>query len=520
MRSYLPVFLLTRLCAIAMYLLGMALLVFPASELFLVNPVNWHKDFVRKQSQWRNALDQLTALTDESYTSGDDLQKRFNIELTEFIEQQTKDRLIEVTGKEWQGFFADLAAATKNTPADSSWLAAKGYFKTTMPPLDGIRKNFENDKTFFYVKITGENNRSEHLTVSLKQSGELFLNAPAHLAFPLRNAGCWLILAALILYFMQTGSSLRTLQVRLSHEKTSRGPDFIAALFAPAFVLTAGGVTAQIGFQALSQEWFMISGIFWLFAAIISTSWLVTAHYWTSSIDYSEQTVTFNSLLGSTEYDIARISEIIATPYKNPWWVKSALKIGAFFARNRSARKIHEDREYPGFAILCQDGSTGPAVCFNEHTGLTAFFKHIENHGIQISNSLKEKAASADIENSAAPWLVTRIFSRMVILSAVVATSYGIVATFALPDPQIKSSKLPDQSYSTINAENDEPTREELQSRVKRNAKLMEEVNQLSQQIQKLSDQMDKTTDPDERNKILAESDVIMQKLMELRNQQ
>lgn len=518
MRSFFPVFLLVRIVAVSLYLCGMALLVFPVQELFFINPINWHEDFVRKNSQWKKSLQTLTALTDESYTSGDDLQKRFDIELSEYIEKKTKNFLIDVSGQEWEGFFAELAAGKNGTEyADSAWKNAAGYFKPAMSPLNTIRDKFNDEKDFFYVRVTGTDKTQEYMTLSLEKPHEFFFKAPANLVFSQRNTGFWLILAGILTYLIQSGQALPKRQVRLGYEKTSRGPDLVAALFAPVFIFIAAGVNAQIGLRPLSHEWFLVSGIFWFFAALFATSWLFTAYYRSFSIDYSDHAIVCNTLFGSSEYEISRIRELRPTQYQNPWWMKALLSIGRLTARGNSSRQYYADKPEPGCKIVTSDDS-GPTICTAGLYGLSDFYADLESRGIYVDEILKINAKSIDAEKEESPWFITRVFAKVAALAAIGVAALGIVSTFSLPDPQIKSKTLPATPFSTLKTAG--PSREELEKKVQRNAEQLEQVNKLGQQIQELSDRMEKTTDPEVRKQLTAESDLIMQKLMELRNQQ
>lgn len=518
MRSFFPAFLLVRIVAISLYFCGMVLLVFPVQELFLINPINWHEDFVRKNSQWKQSLQTLTKLTDESYTSGDDLQKRFNIELSEYIEQRTKNSLIDVSGPEWEGFFAELAAGKNLSEyADASWKNAAGYFRSTMAPLNTIRNQFDNEKKFFYVRITGTDKNQEYMTISLVGPHEFFFKAPAHLVFHLRNTGFWLILAGILIYLIQTSQATPKNRVRLGHEKTSRGPDLIAAIFFPVFVLIGAGVSAQIGLDPLSTEWFLISSIFWFFSALFATSWLFTAYYRSFSIDYSDHAVVYSTLFGSSEYEISRIREVQSAQYKNPLWMRALLSLGRITARTQSSRQLYVDRPEPGCKIVTTD-DTGPTICITGLYGLSDFFTALENRGIRVDETLKINAKTADTEMEDAPWFITRVFARFAALVSIGSAALSIVATFPTPDPQIKSKTLPATPFSTLKAAG--PGREELEKKVQRNSELMLQVNKLAQQMDDISIRMEQTTDPELRRQLTDESSLIMQKLMELRNQQ
>ncbi len=519
MRSYFPTFLLFRVIAIALYLVGTLFLVLPADELFKVEAVNWTEDFLRKSEQWRHALKQMTALTDESYTSGDDLQKRYDIELTEFIAQRTKDMQIDVTGKEWEGLFTDLAAVQNGKAGDAAWEQTRGYFAASFQPLASIRKNFENDRKFLYVRISDANQRHEHLAISLQGAGDFAFKAPGHIAYPLRHAGCWMMLAGILLYLMNSRPSTNPHQVRLSHAKTSRGPDFFTAIFAPGFVAIGGGAAIGAGLKTFTPEWFVFSSIFWFFALLFASAWLFTAWYRAFTIDYSSQSLVFNNLFGSTEYDMARVSELRPAVYQPPWWMKILLWIGRVSARSRSSRQLYDDKGEPGFVLVMSDGTNSPVVSFSELTGVTQFYAELEARGIHVEEDLALKAAAADRANSAGPGCATRTISKILSLSAVAAAAFGVVSTYSASDVQIRSSSFPEGSAFPVEAERSRPTTEEMLERVRKNDEVMREVNQLNQKIQELSDQFDKTTDPELRQKLTRESNLLLQKMMQLRKQ-
>lgn len=517
MRSFFPAFLFFRLVAIILYLGGMVLLVLPAGELFEIKAVNWQEDFVRKNRQWKNALQTLTRLTDESYTSGDDLQKRYDIELSEFIKDRIKTRVIDVSGAEWEGFFTDLAAAQNGSPADETWARANGWFKTDSGLPAVIRNNFDEEKTFFYVQISDNQQRQEHLTVSLKKAADIAFKAPWHLAFPFRHSGCWMILAGVLVYLFNSSQTPAGEHVRLDSSKTGRGSDFFTALFAPVFIFIGAGAAVGTGSQPFSTEWYIVSAIFWLFSLLIAFSWMVTAWYKSFSIEYNENNVVFNSLFSSFSYDMTMIREARVDRYTNPWWMKKLLAIGRITARGNSTRSLYEDKEEPGFSLIMSNGISSPVVRFNDLRGLTDFFSELEAHGVYVEDGLKQKATALDAEDSGGSWLITGIFARFISLSFILAASYGVISTFSVAEPQIKSKSFPEGSAFKALAENNQPTTEELAERVRRNNELMHEVNKLSQRINELSEQAARTTDPELRKKLAEESNQIMQKIMQLR---
>lgn len=518
MRSFFPAFLFFRVVAIILYLGGMALLFLPAGELFEIKAVNWQEDFIRKNRQWKNALQTLTKLTDESYTSADDLQKRYHIELSEFIKERIKTRVIDVSGAEWQGFFTDLATAQTGSHVDPAWKKAGGWFKTDSGLPATIRSNFDEEKTFFYVQISDTQQRQEHLAVSLKKATDLAFKAPWHLAFPFRHAGCWMILGGILVYLFNSSQTPAGSHVCLDSSKTGRGSDFFTAIFAPVFIIIGAGAAVGIGSQPFSTEWFIVSSIFWSFSLLIAFAWMVTAWYKSFSIEYNDHRVVFNSLFSSSSYDMTMIREARADRHTNPWWMKKLLTIGRITARGNSTRSLYEDKEEPGFSLAINSGISSPVVRFNDLRGLTDFFNELEAHGVYVEESLKQKATALDAEDSGGSWLITGIFARFISLSFIMAASYGVISTFSVPEPQIMSQSFPEGSAFKTLAENNQPTTEELAERVRRNNELMYEVNKLSQRINELSEQAARATDPELRKKLAEESNQIMQKLMKLRN--
>lgn len=446
MRNTFPAFLLVRVVAISLYLCGMALLLLPTGELFAIKPINWHEEFTKKSIQWQRSL---KAPVDEQIANTDDPQERLNNELTKFIDQKTKNTLIDVAGAEWEGFFAELAATKSGAAADQAWLAAKGFFKTDLSPLYSVLGKFKDDRNFYYLRITGANNNREYMSISLLKSGEIMFKAPGHLAFPYRNTGFWLILAGIIIYLLQATQAAPPNSAQFGYEKTGVAPDLIAAIFAPIFIFIGTVVTGQIGLQPITSTWFVVSGIFWLFAALLATSWLFTAYYRTYHIACGEYSVTFNTLFGGSKFDIQKILEIQATQYVNPWWKKALLAMGRISARNEAMRNLYLDKPEPGCKVICNDDSE-VTIGLTGLFGLSNLFANLERRGIQVDEALKNYAAVTDSACNDAPWLLGKSLAKLIALTAIAITVFGIIATSQDVDPEIKSNTLPTTPFSTL----------------------------------------------------------------------
>jgi hypothetical protein len=304
----------------------------PARQLITVKKTDWQNEFNRSKNSWSGKLGKNTK--QQNANDGKD-------ELAAFVARRTKNRSIE----------SDLPLFTcLQTLLESQ---TRIILALSDPKLIELKKIAESTKHSFFYLYNSEFDPTKHLAINVLKARQFIFSAPQSLAFPHRNAGLLLLLAAILIYFAQTGSVKvqQTEIVAYMPEARRRLPDLVAAVLAIFFMVLGIGITVQIGFMTFSPAWFALNSIFWISCLPVALIWLVTGYYKLFCIDYSGETIQIYSYFSITSFPFNQLSHIENIEYEIPLYKRILFRLARLFARSAEDLKLTQLQDEPGFRL-------------------------------------------------------------------------------------------------------------------------------------------------------------------------
>lgn len=278
--------------------------------LYKVQPVDWAAERERKQGR---AADEIRTMSHElggEKLKGIDLAPDTRGTLQEFVKSETDGRLLNVSGKDWAGFFNAVAhpsAAFKERQGRSFWNESL-YFRPDEGALKGLSP-LDESHSFKYVDID-DGSRVEYLTITRVVGNDLVSQAPFELLYPTRHLGWGILLGTLLAYALLPWPKVARESLRYSRVRGSILPDVIGAIVGgmffilPVFVTNSnsngGGIFGEGG-------WGYLTGICWFLGLLIASVWPIAAWFTALKLEIAPQGLQFASL---TEQMLIRPTDI------------------------------------------------------------------------------------------------------------------------------------------------------------------------------------------------------------------
>ncbi len=230
-----------RLIFVTGILAAGVMVLWPAPSLYRVSAVDFAQ--LQKQHIGRFAGDLKTLSKEAGLSETPDIDNPNAGPASQFAARETKDRLTEVTGPQWQRFFADVQQTVTGKSVVLIDHLAPSYgttealsFASQHPLLLTLSGRLQGANNFTYLKLqTGDT--SEYLAIVLQRSGDAMRYAPARLAFPMRHYAAWVFVAALAIYFFLPRHRAAADEIRYSQARGAIVPDFLGVIMTGVFFL-------------------------------------------------------------------------------------------------------------------------------------------------------------------------------------------------------------------------------------------------------------------------------------------
>ena len=287
---------LRRLILIGSILLAVAFTFYTRPLLYRIRAV----DFAREQQQepaWKSARSKS---------------------LAEYIEDQTRDRLIRLSNPQWTALARRLHESGRMI-----------FQRPDRPPFNQLADRFTGDFTYLLVE---SDPRPAYLALTASRPGD-YPPAPSALRHPLRRFAPWLLVVALAGYLLIPWPKRRPDVVGYSRFVAALMPDFLGLLFTVVFFLPPWPIVIEAADAAhplqVAGGWIVLTVIMWSLSLFGLAIHAVAAWYETLCIRILDDGLEINSLRGHRRIpfnDILRAEQ----GYKDP--PKALVRAGMFMS--------------------------------------------------------------------------------------------------------------------------------------------------------------------------------------------
>ena len=495
-------------------------------SLFRVTPRDWEHERhrIEKKSAVLERFAKETLDTKEN--TGIDSHPETRLGREDFIAHQTRDRLITVSGPEWEGFFTGAADTVLGNAVSSDWRKRKAlwpyddsiYFRMDEAPLKAIAVEFSNQEDALrYVQIKGKD-RSEYLLVQRSSRNDLFSHAPSHLVFPYRAVGVGCILLAFLIYALLPWPRRPAEGIYYTRARAIVGPDVTGCIIGGAFfVIPIMIPQANSGDSPFSPGWNILTAVLWLVAAITFTSCAVAAWYTAKQIELTEEGLRYTALNArfSRRWDEVERVEPFDCPMI-PRWLRYMLFALSFLNWRALGPALMFGGRETGIRLLFKDGKS-ITFLLKGLSGAVPFVGRFASRGIPVAPEVyrmlgKEPSDPAfrapfPAKASAAGFAVFSTIAAILLLAAL-----GL--SWPLATPAITSNSLPEKAFA-LPAESDPGITWET---IRKENEILAEIKGLRPRMDQITERMKKATRT-EQKVLQEESDQIMKKIKDLRKQ-
>ncbi len=247
-----------------------------------------------------------------------------------YIADQTKGRLVEVSGDGWRAFAGEVQAALRDGSGAAKWSDHRGtgyqddalYFRVDEGPLAEVAARLTAEKPFTYVAVaTGA--RALYFTANLQQPRDYLGYAPAGLARPFARAGGAALLLALALYVFLPWRRRPANAMYYGRFRGAILPDFLATVLTamffslPFLIVASNGSTGSV----FEPGWFALTVIMWAFAAACVTIYGYAAHYATFCIEILPDALRVTSLRGERIVPFSEVERVGPITWRPARWM-------------------------------------------------------------------------------------------------------------------------------------------------------------------------------------------------------
>ncbi len=363
--------ILRRLCLVAGVLLTAWAIVNPTDALFRVRDVNFARLQKMEAARMRSDIKMMSRVSGMELDPNDPtINTAPTLTLEQYIENKTKNFLIEVSGSQWTDFFHDVEqtlagkattfARHLNTGSSLYML----YFQTDTVPLRELADRLGDEHVFTYVALRdGDNIRYIEIVHQRPQSA--FHDAPNWLLYPLRQNAVWWFIAGLVAYAAIPWYRKGADEIRYSTARAMVGPDFLGVFMMVFFftlpilvIATNAGSSEAVDVFGFANGWWPLTAVMWLLAFHGLAAVFVALWYACFTLQIKPTGLRLRKLFNTGEYSFADMEAIEPAHRAWPMWLRIiVILIGLLNWRLLGAIMIGSSEEAYGIAIRMKDGS-------------------------------------------------------------------------------------------------------------------------------------------------------------------
>lgn len=390
---------LRRLVFLAGMLTAGAMVVWPAQAVYRIQPVDFAQLQQRRVghfSQAARTVARAAGLEDRLQIDSPDAG-----DLDQFIRRETADRLVDVSGAQWEQFFSDAQATLagrsqaliRHVGQESSTTVAL-FFALDQAPLNDLSQRLHGVSNFSYLRLDGQNPR--YLAATLLRSGDMMRYAPNWLAFPMRQHAAWVFCITLAVYLFLPRRSAQPDEVCYSPARSAILPDILGIgltglFFLLPILIISTNASSYSPWSLLDLEggWIFLTLILWGMAAISATMFLMAAWYASFRLRLLPDGFQRSTLLGTSQWSYSQMASVEEAVWALPRWLRwTMIALSLLNWRLAGAVILGANTTMNGIAIRCRDGRQ-LKIWFDYLQGAPRILAALQQHGIPLSPALQ-----------------------------------------------------------------------------------------------------------------------------------
>ena len=362
--------IIRRLCLLVGALATAWCIVRPTDALFRVRDVDFAKLQKHDARRMRSDIKMMSRVSGMSIDPNDPtINTAPTMSPEQYFAKQTKDRLIEVSGRHWTEFYntveKTLAGKSKTFARNVSmgYGSYMLYFPTDIAPLKELADRLGDAKVFTYVAVRNGVD-TKYMEVLFQRPQSALHEAPNGLFYPLRGQAGWWFIVGLMAYAAIPWYRKRPDELRFSTGRAMIGPDMLGTVMSvffltlPILIITGNMHASEpldlLGFRS---GWWPLSLVMWLMASCGLATVIVGLWYAMFSIVLTSTGIRRRTLLSGNDYAFAEMAAVEPARWAWPTWLRiAAMLIGLLNWRLLGAVLIGSSEEAYGIAIRFKDG--------------------------------------------------------------------------------------------------------------------------------------------------------------------
>lgn len=321
------------------------------------------------------------------------------------IAQETKDRLIRVSGPAWTHLLNEISATFAgkspglrthlSTDTSTSYL----FFPAATAPLTELSPRLGPVNPFSYLALT-ENGRDRYFEVVTLPPKDARRYAPSAFVYPGRKITGWILLGSILAYWLLPWPRYGPRTLSYSRPRAIVVPDVMGAVLTCLFftlpILIVGdnysGASTD-GLFDFDSGWIWLTGIMWFMALFGISITLTALWYAVFRLDVRDDGFQVQTFFTHRDCSYAEITQAGLAVWSLPGWLKWTMLIaGLLNWRLLGAVMLGATRENRGIAIHPQ---TGPAFnlwmdCLD---GRSHFHQALLDHRVPLTPALAQDLA-------------------------------------------------------------------------------------------------------------------------------
>jgi len=393
--------IIRRLCLLAGTLAAVWCIVKPTDALFRVRDVDFAKLQKQDARRMRSDIKMMSRVSGMPLDPNDPtINTAPTMSPEQYFAKQTKDRLIEVSGSPWAGFYSGvqqtLAGKSKTFARNVS--VGRGsymlYFPTDFAPLKELAGRLGDAKAFTYVAVR-DTNGVQYMEVLYQRPQSALQDAPNWLFYPLRGQAGWWFIVGLLAYASIPWYRRKPDELRYSTGRAMVGPDILGMVMSvffltlPILVITGNASSSEpLDVFGFHSGWWPLTLAMWLMACGGLATMIVALWYATFSLVLTPTGIRRRTLLSMQDYAFADMVAVEPTRWAWPAWLRIvAILIGLLNWRLLGAVLIGSSEEAHGIAIRLKDGRK-LKLWMTHLPGFERIFHALRKAGVPLDSEL------------------------------------------------------------------------------------------------------------------------------------
>lgn len=361
---------LRRLCLVVGVLATAWAIVKPTDALYRVRDVEFAKLQKKDAARMRSDIKMMSRVSGMELDPNDpQINTAPTLTLQQYIAKQTKDRLIEVSGSQWNEFYNGVqqTLAGKATTFARHMNDGRGfyllYFPTDTAPLKELTGRLGDQNVFTYVALR-DGDKIKYMEVLFQRPQSAFRDAPNWLLYPLRKHAVWWFIAGLLAYVAIPWYRKGPDELRYSTGRAMVTPDFLGTFMLvffftlPILVITTNATGSEpVDMFGFRNGWWPITLAMWLMACSGIATVFVALWYACFSFVLTPDGLHRRTLFSEGDYAFVDMVAVEPAKWAWPWWLRIiVILIGLLNWRLLGAVLIGSSEESYGIAIRFKDG--------------------------------------------------------------------------------------------------------------------------------------------------------------------